>query len=129
VDFSWRLKIQKRLIDKHQCNLILMMVDMKAAAVSEDTLTQMLRAIADPVRRRILRLLGEKGCCSIGKDVGMCACDIEERIGLSQPTISHHMSVLKDAGLVEAEKVGQWMWYRRNEQGLRELERALRETV
>lgn len=92
-------------------------------------LDRMLRAIADPTRRRILNTLKQKGACSIGKDVGMCACDIEERVRLTQPTISHHMSVLKNAGLVEAKKEGQWMWYRRNEGAVRELARSLRESL
>ncbi len=90
---------------------------------------RMLRAIADPTRRRIMNALKQKGACSIGKDVGMCACDIEERVRLTQPTISHHMSVLKRAGLVEAKKEGQWMWYRRNEAAVRELARSLRESL
>jgi ArsR family transcriptional regulator, arsenate/arsenite/antimonite-responsive transcriptional repressor len=93
--------------------------------VTEDALTLMLRALADPTRRRILGMLKQRGCCSIGKDVGLCACDIEAQIDLSQPTISHHMAVLKDAGLVQSEKIGQWMWYRRNEPALRRMERAL----
>ncbi len=90
---------------------------------------RMLRAIADPTRRRILNALKQKGACSIGKGVGLCACDIEEHVRLTQPTISHHMSVLKKAGLVEAKKEGQWMWYRRNESAVRELARNLRESL
>ena len=92
-------------------------------------LDRMLRAIADPTRRRIMNALKQKGACSIGKDVGLCACDIEERVCLTQPTISHHMSILKRAGLVEAKKEGQWMWYRRNETAVRELARNLRESL
>jgi DNA-binding transcriptional ArsR family regulator len=94
---------------------------------AEQTLNRALHAIADPSRRRILHTLKERGACSIGKDVGMCASDIEERLDLSQPTISHHMSILSKAGLVEAKKIGQWMWYRRNEIALREFTRNLRE--
>ncbi len=97
--------------------------------VNAQNLDRMLRAIADPTRRRILRALKEKGACSLDKDVGLCACDIEERVRLTQPTISHHMSVLKKAGLVEAKKEGQWMWYRRNESAVRELARNLRESL
>jgi DNA-binding transcriptional ArsR family regulator len=89
----------------------------------------MLQAIADPTRRRILQALKERGGCSIGKDVGLCASDIEMRVHLSQPTISHHMSILKKAGLVEAKKLGLWMWYRRNEGALREFARALKENL
>ncbi len=96
-----------------------------ASLLAENALTQALRALADPTRRRILALLKRRGCCSIGKDVGLCACDIEAQVKLSQPTISHHMAVLKEAGLIEAEKIGQWMWYRRNERALRQLAQAL----
>lgn len=92
-------------------------------------LDRMLHAIADPTRRRILDALKEKGACSIGKEVGLCACDIEQRVRLTQPTISHHMAILKKAGLVEARKQGQWMWYRRNETAVRELAKNLRDTL
>jgi ArsR family transcriptional regulator len=92
-------------------------------------LNTVLSAIADPTRRRILSLLKEKGCCSIEKAVGLCACDIEAKVELSQPTVSHHMKILTKAGLVEAEKIGQWMWYRRNEKNLREALNSLREEV
>jgi DNA-binding transcriptional ArsR family regulator len=96
---------------------------------SEQNLDRMLHAIADPTRRKILQALKERGGCSIGKDVGLCASDIEERIHLSQPTISHHMAILKKAELVEAKKLGQWMWYRRNEGGLRSFAQHLRKTL
>jgi ArsR family transcriptional regulator, arsenate/arsenite/antimonite-responsive transcriptional repressor len=88
---------------------------------SEKQLVDALKAIADPTRLKILRVLKQKGACSIGKQVGLCACDIEEQIKLSQPTISHHMAILKKSGLVHAEKHGSWMWYRRNEKSLKEL--------
>jgi ArsR family transcriptional regulator, arsenate/arsenite/antimonite-responsive transcriptional repressor len=84
-----------------------------------------LKAVADPARLKILRLLKEKGQCSIGKGVGMCACDVQDHVKLSQPTISHHMTVLRKAGLVVAEKHGLWMWYRRNEKALKELGRGM----
>jgi ArsR family transcriptional regulator len=83
------------------------------------------KALSDPTRLRILRLLKQKGHCSLGKEEGMCARDIEDRIKLTQPTISHHMSILKKAGLVHAEKQGLWMWYRRNEKSLRQLAAGL----
>lgn len=90
-------------------------------ALAEKPLVDALKAIADPTRLKILHLLKQKGGCSIGKGVGLCARDIEEQIELSQPTISHHMAILKKAGLVDAEKHGLWMWYRRNEKSLKEL--------
>ena len=89
------------------------------------TLDRFLHALADPTRRAILRLLKEKGCCSIGKPVGLCACDIEARVKRSQPTVSHHMAIHTQAGLVKAEKYGTWMWYRRDEKALKELVEVL----
>lgn len=93
------------------------------------TLDRILAAVSDSARRKILALLKEKGCCSIGKAAGLCACDVEERMKLSQPTISHHMRVLVEAGLVEGEKVGRWMWYRRNEAALKKMLVALKEEL
>jgi ArsR family transcriptional regulator len=96
---------------------------------SDQALDRALQAIADPTRRRILLVLKERGGCSIGKEVGLCASDIEERIHLTQPTISHHMAILKKAGLVDSKKLGQWMWYRRNEPALRQVTKTLRRTL
>jgi ArsR family transcriptional regulator len=95
------------------------------------SLDRTLHAIADPTRRRILRALKPRGGSStstpaIGKPTGLCAGDIEERVRLSQPTISHHMAILTKAGLVEGVKQGQWRWYRRNEKALRRLVKSLR---
>lgn len=96
---------------------------------SDQNFDRALHAIADPTRRHILQTLKERGGCSIGKDVGLCASDIEARIRLTQPTISHHMAILKKAGLVDAKKIGLWMWYRRNEPALRNLTKALRRSL
>ncbi len=63
-------------------------------------------AVADPVRLQILSLIA-------GAPSGeICACDFVEPIGKSQPTVSHHLKVLAEAGLVEGEKRGRWIWYR-----------------
>jgi DNA-binding transcriptional ArsR family regulator len=97
---------------------------------SPTSLDHTLHAIADPTRRRILSALKPRGPAlaatpSMGKN-GLCAGDIEERVRLSQPTISHHMAILTKAGLVDAVKQGQWRWYRRNEKALRRLVKSLR---
>jgi DNA-binding transcriptional ArsR family regulator len=105
------------------------MHDLLLAAMTEHEVDRIFHAVADPTRRRILQALKERGGCSIGKDVGLCASDIEQRIHLSQPTISHHMRMLTKAGVVEAKKLGLWMWYRRNEAALREFGRSLRKTL
>lgn len=95
----------------------------------DQNVARLLRAIADPTRRKILQALKAKGACSLGKETGLCACDIEERVYISQPTVSHHMGILEKAGLIETEKQGQWRWYRRNEATIRELAKTLRDTL
>ena len=92
-------------------------------------LTGQLRAVADPTRRRILRLLGQKGECSIGEHTGLCARDIETKVKLSQPTVSHHMKILAEAGLITCERRGQWMWYRRDETAVRQMTKRFKEEI
>ncbi|GBC85693.1 Arsenical resistance operon repressor [bacterium HR11] len=88
-------------------------------------LTFQLRALADPVRLRVLTFLlrPDPQCCRSAPDV--CACDIETFLGLSQPTVSHHMKVLVLAGLVRATKRGRWVYYRLNPQAFDGLIRFL----
>lgn len=63
-------------------------------------------ALADPARLRLLSLIA-------AQDAGeVCACDLVEPLGKSQPTVSHHLKVLFDAGLVARDKRGTWVWYR-----------------
>jgi DNA-binding transcriptional ArsR family regulator len=98
---------------------------------SPTSLDHALHAIADPTRRRILAALKQRGSAAMsapagGKHANLCAGDIEARVHLSQPTISHHMAILTKAGLVDAVKQGQWRWYRRNEKALRRLVKSLR---
>ena len=65
-----------------------------------------LRALADPARLRLLSLVA-------GAPTGeACACDLVAPIGRSQPTVSHHLSVLVGAGLLSREQRGRWAWYR-----------------
>ncbi len=96
----------------------------------DEALDRALHAIADPTRRRILQTLkqGSKEKAAESKPHSGCLCggEIEERIRLSQPTISHHMAILTKAGLVEASKQGQWRWYRRNEKAIRQVVKTLR---
>ena len=77
-----------------------------------------LKALADPTRLAILEFLIEpaKGCCV--NDDGVCACDVENLLGMSQPTVSHHMKILQQAGLVNADKRGRWMFYEINPAGI-----------
>jgi ArsR family transcriptional regulator len=63
-------------------------------------------ALADPIRLRLLNHIASAGTDEV------CACELIEPSGRSQPTVSHHMKILVEAGLVEREKRGQWVWYR-----------------
>lgn len=63
------------------------------------------QALADPVRLHLLSMI-----TSAGAD-GACVCDLVEPSGRSQPTVSHHLKVLREAGLVTSERRGTWAWY------------------
>ena len=69
------------------------------------------KALADPSRLAILEFLLNpiQSCCS--REEGICACDLEDFLGLSQPTVSHHMKLLIRSGFVTAEKRGRWVYY------------------
>lgn len=87
------------------------------------SMAPMLAALADPARLRIVSILlaAPEGSC--------CGCDMEEPLGLSQPTISHHLKVLREAGIVSGEREGRWVHYRVVPERLEELASALRPAV
>jgi ArsR family transcriptional regulator len=62
-------------------------------------------ALADPVRLHLLSLV------AAGGEQGACVCDLVGPSGRSQPTVSHHLKILREAGLVTSEKRGTWAWY------------------
>jgi DNA-binding transcriptional ArsR family regulator len=70
---------------------------------SADPDVNLLAALADPARLSIVRQLASDG--------SVCACDFSACDGLSQPTVSHHLRVLREAGLVHGERRGTWIWY------------------
>lgn len=70
-----------------------------------DSLVPIFAAFADPVRLRLFDLVRRAG------GEGICSCDLLEPLDRSQPTISHHLKVLREAGLVESRKEGTWVWY------------------
>lgn len=70
-----------------------------------DELARGFQALADPVRLRLLSMIAAAGVH------GACVCDLVEPSGRSQPTVSHHLRVLREAGLVTSDKRGAWVWY------------------
>jgi ArsR family transcriptional regulator, arsenate/arsenite/antimonite-responsive transcriptional repressor len=71
-----------------------------------EVLAHRFAALADPTRLRLLSLIAARPAGEV------CACDLVEPLGKSQPTVSHHLKVLREAGLIEGEKRGTWVWYR-----------------
>ena len=69
------------------------------------TLSRQFAALADPVRLRMLSLM------ATAEGGAVCACDLVEPVGKSQPTVSHHLKVLRDAGLVTSTRQGANVWY------------------
>ena len=81
---------------------------LQAAPLQPAEATELARrfaALSDPVRLRLLSLLATSA------DGAVCACDLVEPVGKSQPTVSHHLKVLREAGLVTSEKRGTNVWY------------------
>jgi ArsR family transcriptional regulator, arsenate/arsenite/antimonite-responsive transcriptional repressor len=70
-----------------------------------ETLARQFAALADPVRLRLVSLLAN------AQGGAVCACDLVQPVGKSQPTVSHHLKVLADAGLVTGQKRGRNVWY------------------
>lgn len=66
----------------------------------------LLKAVADPTRLRLLSIIRD----SEGGEA--CVCDLTPAVGLSQPTVSHHLRILTEAGVIEREKRGTWAWFR-----------------
>jgi ArsR family transcriptional regulator len=71
-----------------------------------ERLAVVLKALADPVRLRLLSLVR---AAETGE---ACVCDLTDALGLSQPTVSHHLKTLVSAGVLTREKRGVWAWYR-----------------
>ena len=76
----------------------------KKGVVLVDPDVRLLHALADPTRLAIVRELA--GATSV------CACDFTDCCGVSQPTVSHHLRILREAGVVESERRGTWIYYR-----------------
>ena len=76
-------------------------------------------ALSDPVRLRVLSIL------AAAPEGEVCVCEFVEPLGKSQPTISHHMRILSEAGLVQGDRRGKWVWYSLNADRLAELRTAI----
>jgi ArsR family transcriptional regulator, arsenate/arsenite/antimonite-responsive transcriptional repressor len=86
--------------------------------MSQDTaerISPLLKALADPVRLRLVSLVAAH------EGGEACVCDLNDAFDLSQPTISHHLKVLHEAGLLDRSKRGTWVYYRLRAEALADL--------
>ncbi|GAA6735411.1 metalloregulator ArsR/SmtB family transcription factor [Thermus oshimai] len=96
-----------------------------------DGLEDKLKALADPVRLLIVELLADPPDEHVVRDprcgtaFGLCFCHLQERTGLSGPTVSHHLKILREAGFVEGVRVGRWTYYRLRPGALEGVAQAL----
>jgi ArsR family transcriptional regulator len=86
------------------------------AAADAELLAARFKALGDPTRVAIVNRLAAGECC---------VCDLNAAFDLSQPTISHHLRVLRDAGLVESRRRGTWAYYRLAEEQVEQLRHTL----
>ena len=98
-----------------------------------DRCEEMLRAVANPVRRRILAQMKQPAQNFPGQEhpyeFGVCAGKIDDACGLSQSTVSAHLAVLQQAGLITAKRVGQWVFYKRNDPAIAAFLEQLGQTL
>src|SRR3954447_19543862 len=112
------VNIDRRQFPAHTCQMALDLLPVvspaacctpvASAAMSEQDAVQLartLKALADPARLRLLSLIAAQ------EGAEACVCDLIEPVGLSQPTVSHHLKVLTDAGLITRDKRGVWAYF------------------
>ena len=85
------------------------------SAATAERIAPLVKALADPVRLRLLSLVASH------EGGEACVCDLNDAFDLSQPTISHHLKVLHEAGLLDRDKRGVWVYYRVNATALSDL--------
>jgi ArsR family transcriptional regulator len=83
-----------------------------------DGLARRMKALGDPVRLRLVRLLAASPTGEL------CLCELTEPVGLSQPTVTHHMKQLTQCGLVTREQRGKWAYFRLVEENLPRIDSA-----
>jgi len=86
------------------------------AAVDSWRLAKFLKALADEKRMQIIKLLGRRS---------ICVCELESLVELTQPAVSHHLKILREAGVVSDTRQGKWIFYSLNEDNYAEMLTAL----
>ena len=104
-----------RIDDAACCGTVLAALDDERAAV----LASAYSALGDPVRLKLL------ACLSSADGGEVCVCNLVPAVGKTQGTVSHHLRILSQAGIVTGERRGKWVWYSVVPDRLRELQEAL----
>jgi ArsR family transcriptional regulator len=78
--------------------------------------------LANPIRLQLLDVLARN-------EGRVCVCDLEAAVPVKQPTVSHHLRVLREGGFIDSEKVGQWVYYRVRREALRALRQRITRTL
>ncbi|MFF6786981.1 metalloregulator ArsR/SmtB family transcription factor [Streptomyces sp. NPDC012510] len=84
-----------------------------------EQLSAILKSIADPTRLQLFRLLEQ------APDGEACVCDLADSLGLRQSTVSHHLKIMTEAGLLDRERRGTWAWFSVNHDGLQRIRSIL----
>jgi ArsR family transcriptional regulator len=100
-----------------QCCASVLAAPLDAADAAE--LASGFSALSDPVRLRVLSIL------ATSPEGEVCVCDFVGPLGKSQPTISHHLKILSEAGMVQGDRRGKWVWYSLNRDRLVSLRAAI----
>lgn len=88
-------------------------------ATEAEDLAAVLKVLADPARLRIVSML------ATAADGEVCVCDLTDPLDLRQPTVSHHMKVLREAGFIDSDRRGKWVYHRLVPDRLADVRRAL----
>ena len=91
--------------------------DVRLTEAEAEILSASLKALADPIRLQLVSIIATSG--------EACACDLPELLGRSQPTISHHLSLLVKAGILDREQRGKWAWFTLNPERIESITAAL----
>lgn len=102
-----------------ECCEIVPLVREPLSAQAATELATMIKALSDPVRLRLLSVVASHS----GGEA--CVCDISAGITVGQPTVSHHLKVLRNAGLLDSERRGSWVYYRVIPEALQQLSSLL----
>jgi ArsR family transcriptional regulator len=118
IDFCQYRQVSKSLIELTPVQSVACcspLVQEPLSLEHAESIAPLLKALADPVRLRLLSLVASRA----GQEA--CVCDLNEAFDLSQPTISHHLKVLHEVGLLDRSKRGVWVYYRAKPEALASL--------